>query len=130
MILVHTKGTPDPYGAQAEIMRYVAGYRQAVSQHAIEAHILGKCQCLAISGLEYLINSGALEQPEGSPTMFMLSAKGIEWCRANGIKVAGLPRYVEQEDDQDGQDEPEPVAAEPAAPKKRGRARRETPAPE
>lgn len=128
MILVHSKGTPDPYGAQAEIMRYVAGFRQAVSQHAIEAHVLAKCQCLAISGLEYLINSGALTQPENSPTLFLLTPAGIDWCRANGMKVASLARITEpEEEDQDGQDEPEPVAA---APKKRGRPRRATPAPE
>jgi len=130
MILVHEKNkTTDPYGAQAEIMAFVAkDRRNSVAQPAIEAHILARCQCLAISALEHLVNSGALVQPEGSPTIFQLSPAGIDWCRTRGIKVLSMARY-QIEEDQDGRNEPE--GAEPApAPKKRGRPRRVAPAPD
>jgi hypothetical protein len=130
MILVHENKSdkgPDPYGAQVEIMKLLAkDPRNTMTQAAIEANILATCQCHAISALEHLLNSGAVTQPENSPTIFQLSPAGIDWCRYKGLRVASQGRYqpVEQpEDEQDAQE----IATVAAAPKKRGRPRRVSP---
>jgi len=126
MILVHSKNpTVDPYGAQRVIMAYLAKQRNGqAGQPEIEAHVLAECQCHAIGQLEGLRNQGAIEPLDGSPSVLRLTAEGREWCREAGFlrKRANVM--------EDATDEPNEPEEQPAAPKKRGRPRRDTPAAE
>lgn len=125
MILVHEKGAMDPYGAQRAIVTYIASQKLGrAGQPEITAHVLATCQCHAIGQLENLRNQGAIDTIQDNPSMFKLTEAGREWCQEQGIGRKHKPVQDAQEDHQDDSSEAEPK------PRKRGRPRREAPAPE
>jgi len=127
MILVHEKGFTDPNGVQRTIMAYMARQKNhRAGQPEITAHVLAECQAHAISHLEALNNSGAITTLPDNPTMFRLTEEGREWCAEHGMIRTRKPAQ-DATDEEDTQDAAEPAAPGPA---KRGRPRRQAPAPE